>query len=132
MWLRSKATECGAMHPPSGPQHPRKCWSERAFLWRKQRFQNTESSRRDTRSRFQPSPAQLDPSGRGGLRSSGSLRSDAYKPPALAMTGDVQEERPTSLRLWGALCEGLCLPLVLIHSFRKLRSRWVNWYTEYK
>ena len=48
------------------------------------------------------------------------------------MTGDVQEERPTSLRLWGALCEGLCLPLVLIHSFRKLRSRWVNWYTEYK
>ena len=96
------------------------------------RFQNMESSRRDTRSHFQPSPAQLDPSGRGGLRSSGSLCSDAYKPPALAMTEDVQEERTTSLRLWGALCEGLCLPLVLIHSFRKLRSWWVNWYTEYK
>lgn len=119
MWLRSKAMERGAMHPPSGPQHPRKRWSERAFLWRKQRFQNTEAHRRDTRSCVQPSPAQPDPPGRGGLRSSGSLRSDAYKPPALAMTEDVQEERTTSLRLFGALCEGLCLPLVLIHSFRK-------------
>lgn len=119
MWLRSKAMERGAMHSPSGPQHPQKRWSERAFLWRKQRFQNTESGRKDTRSHFQPSPVQLDPSGRGGLRNSGPLHSDAYKPPALAMTEDVQEERTTSLRLCGALCEGLCLPLVLIHSFRK-------------
>lgn len=63
-WLRSKATECGAMHPPSGLSIHINARVKGPFM--EKTGSRTRSPAEGTPgSHFQPSPAQLDSLGEG-------------------------------------------------------------------